>query len=469
MKVQQGYVIVELAVGYACSLALGMLGYTIPTGLFLIALGLFGAFYYVKRSGKLTDFRALLVLSWLVGEGIAAFKLSYLQSEWTLMTWLSFGGFFLCFLTGFEVTEYIHVTKEKKNRETPKKRKFSPQKKSKWKKLFETQEEGMEERLYRSIWIVSGVTMFTFIVEAIILKFVPLFSFSKTPTYDLFHVTGLHYFTVSCMFTHALTLIYFLQYRQSAITQKKPLLIANIISISIPIMCVSKFQFLLTILLPVIIFLQMTGDIYTIDWKRWMPRILGVCAAVAVILIALVMRRNYQSGYLESIFEMKNPDMPMLLQYIYIYVANNFDNFNCLTIQLPAHSMGMKMLFPIFALTGLKFVFPQLINYPNFVTKTELTTLTIIYDAYYDFGLIGVLIFGLLLGIACEEMNRWSNQRKSPFAQLFYGLTAICIMLSFFSTWFSNPTIWFYYTAALLLWIYVSGIWKNVWEKKVTA
>lgn len=466
MKIRPGYVIVELAAGYACSLALGVLGYTVSTGLLLIALGLFGAIYYIRRSGKLTDFRALLLLSWLVGEGIAAFKLSYLQSEWTVTTWLSFGGFFLCFLVGFEITEYLQKRRDEAKKALPKKTKFSARNKRGIKKIFETREDGMEERLYRSIWIVSAVTMLTFIIEAIILKFVPLFSFSKTPTYDLFHVTGLHYFTVSCMFTHALTLIYFLQYRQSAIAHKKPLVIANVLSISIPIMCVSKFQFLLTILLPVIIFLQMAGDIYTINWKRWFPRILGVCAAVGIILIALVMRRNYQSGYLESIFEMKNPDMPMLFQYIYIYIANNFDNFNCLTMQLSEHSMGMKMLFPVFALTGLKFVFPQLINYPNYVTKTELTTLTIIYDAYYDFGLIGVFVFGLVLGVACEQINHWSNQKKSPFAQLFYGLTAICIMLAFFSTWFSNPTIWFYYAAGLFLWIYVSGIWKNVTERK---
>ena len=55
--------------------------------------------------------------------------------------------------------------------------------------------------------------------------------------------------------------------------------------------------------------------------------------------------------------------------------------------QLTAHTWGLQMLFPFFALTGLKFVFPQLVTIPDFVTKTELTTLTMFYDAYYDFGI----------------------------------------------------------------------------------
>ena len=37
-----------------------------------------------------------------------------------------------------------------------------------------------------------------------------------------------------------------------------------------------------------------------------------------------------------------------------------------------------------------------LVNDPN-ITKEELTTLTVIYDAYYDFGIAGVIFFALAL------------------------------------------------------------------------
>ena len=52
----------------------------------------------------------------------------------------------------------------------------------------------------------------------------------------------------------------------------------------------------------------------------------------------------------------------------------------------------MKMLAPFWTLTGLKFLVPTLTAFPYYVTKEELTTLTMFYDAYYDFGVIGVFV-----------------------------------------------------------------------------
>ena len=82
--------------------------------------------------------------------------------------------------------------------------------------------------------------------------------------------------------------------------------------------------------------------------------------------------------------------------------------------QLTAHTWGLQMLFPFFALTGLKFVFPQLVTIPDFVTKTELTTLTMFYDAYYDFGIIGTSLFAFIIGLtAAAVFNSGASEEKS--------------------------------------------------------
>ena len=81
-----------------------------------------------------------------------------------------------------------------------------------------------------------------------------------------------------------------------------------------------------------------------------------------------------------------------------MYIANNYDNFNCLVTELPAHSMGLKSLFPLWALTGLKFIKPELVDFPIYTTKEELTTVTLFYDAYYDFGVVGVFLFSAAWG-----------------------------------------------------------------------
>ena len=81
--------------------------------------------------------------------------------------------------------------------------------------------------------------------------------------------------------------------------------------------------------------------------------------------------------YLNGIFEMKNAATPIFITQPYMYVANNYDNFNCLVENLAGHTFGLKMLFPLWALTGLKFLKPELVNFQIFVNKEELTTLTL--------------------------------------------------------------------------------------------
>ena len=147
---------------------------------------------------------------------------------------------------------------------------------------------------------------------------------------------------------------------------------------------------------------------------------------------------------------MKYEKMPIFVTQPYMYVANNFENFNCMVVQLTEHTWGIRMLFPVFALTGLKFIFPQLTSSAVYLTKPELTTLTMFYDAYYDFGIVGVFCVALIIGIAAKVLTRVVKNSKNPVAYLFYGQLAIYLGLAFFTTWFSNPTTWF--------WLVLTGV-----------
>ena len=45
---------------------------------------------------------------------------------------------------------------------------------------------------------------------------------------------------------------------------------------------------------------------------------------------------------------------------------------------------------------------PNLVPATVYLTSTELTTLTMFYDAYYDFGVIGVFVIALLIGVVAK-------------------------------------------------------------------
>ena len=166
--------------------------------------------------------------------------------------------------------------------------------------------------------------------------------------------------------------------------------------------------------------------------------------ALVPVYIILTVFRHHDVTYLNSIFEMKYSKMPIFITQPYMYVANNFENFNCMVAQLTEHTYGLKMLFPFFALTGLKFLYPQLVSFPIFLTKKELTTLTMFYDAYYDFGIVGVFIFAVIIGAVAKVLMSVVKKSQNPVSYLFYGQIAIYLGLAFFTTWFSNPTTWFW-------------------------
>ena len=95
---------------------------------------------------------------------------------------------------------------------------------------------------------------------------------------------------------------------------------------------------------------------------------------------------------------------------------------------LVEHTFGLKQLFPVFALTGLKFVFPALVAFEMPVTIKELNTLTLIYDAYYDFGLIGVFLFGLILGAVCAALTQKIRKSSNPI--FVFVLRTACTVFS---------------------------------------
>ena len=87
--------------------------------------------------------------------------------------------------------------------------------------------------------------------------------------------------------------------------------------------------------------------------KRLLPLVIVICAA-----IGCTPKHNLKirlKGF-------HNDTLILGVMPLSDYIANNYDNFNCLVEQLPNHSLGIKGMFPLWALTGLKFLKPELIQ-----------------------------------------------------------------------------------------------------------
>ncbi len=408
------------------------------SGASLLMAALYLYVYDYRRTGNPLHLRALFSLFWVGGQGISCFKLSRLQTDWESITWACFFVALAAFWTVFEFVQRPWTGKKN----------VTDQKG--WKKQGGAA-AGYETGLFTAILLLTAVSFGAFLLEAAVLGYVPFFLRGVPHAYSYFHISGVHYFTVSCVLVPSMTVIYFLKCREAGKKKKCIAAAASALAVTIPVLCVSRFQLIFAVILAVLTFMQISGE-------KKIRYLFGAAAALLPLYVALTVARSHDVTYLNGIFEMKNENTPTFITQPYMYIANNYDNFNCLVKELPAYAYGMKGLFPLWALTGLKFLKPELAAYPIYTTKEELTTVTLFYDAYYDFGTGGVFFFAAALGVFAAWLMKKAAGSENPFWQLFYAQAAMYFMLSFFTTWYSNPATWFYFAATGAAAVYVEII-----------
>lgn len=408
---------------------------------YLSGAGLIGAAVYLyledyRKTENMLNLRGLFALSWVGGQGLSCLKLSRLGASWSPMTWLCFLAAFAGFYCTFMFLEhYLGVER------------MSPMRYNGF--------GNYEQSVFFCACGLTVVSFGCFLIEAAALGFVPLFVRGVPHAYSAFHLTGIHYFTVSCVLVPSICVIYFCINRGRDRIKSIMMAVMGLLSLAVPILCVSRFQLIFAVILAVLTYIQMDGRL------NLLYAVFAMAALVPLYLL-LTVARSHDVSYLNAVFEMKNENMPIFITQPYMYVANNYDNFNCLVEELGSHSWGLKMLAPLWTLTGLKFKFPGLTNFPYFVNREELTTLTLFYDAYYDFGIIGVLGLSCILGGLAFYLMQKMKKVRNPITYLFYSQIAIYMMLSFFTTWYSNPTTWFYLAATGAIAFATSRRWGTI-------
>lgn len=421
---EYGTYMLSFFVSYIASLA----KWYYASGIILIVEAVYLYVHWVRESGSFVELRALFTLAWVGGQGISCLKLSTLQDTWSYITWLSFFVIYIAFGIGYEWgRKYSRV--EGKEPEKNKKK---------------------ADRLFRCIMLLLVVSAGCFVIEIIRIGYIPVFS-DEPYSYSYFRMSALHYLhycAISCILIPGLTVLWKKIDSEESKWRNGAIIIANIVAFAVPFLYVSRFQFLFEIGVAAVIYILVNKNM-----RKSTLALLGLVVCAAYVVITLSQKRD--AIYLNNVFKMKYTHMPVFLTQPYIYIANNYDNFDCLVKNLPKFSYGLRMLFPFVSLTGLKFVMPNLVPATVYLTSTELTTFTMFYDAYYDFGVIGVFVIALLIGVVAKVIIDIIKKSDNPVVYLLYGQIAVYLALAFFTTWFSSPATWFWLIITGMIYCYV--------------
>ena len=176
-------------ISYGASYLFARAGFYWLSGIILILAALFLYWRDYRRTENIIHLRGLFSLFWVGGEGIACLKLSELSFDWNIITWLCFLVAFLGFWVTFEFFAKLQGE--------------SGGQRSSWFSF-----NGYERPLFLSMAFVTFVSLAGFIIEAAVLGFIPFFVKGVPHAYSTFHITGIHYFTVSCVLVPSLSVLY---------------------------------------------------------------------------------------------------------------------------------------------------------------------------------------------------------------------------------------------------------------------
>ena len=422
------------AVGY---LAAGWLSRTAvyPLAGLVLAVLAVGHFAYAgSRNGTYLTLEGIFLISWIGGQALAQLRLSRLQQVWCPQTWCLLFLTVICFFLASRLEEKLHpvlsarLSRKKSGRDA---RAAAP----------------AAQSLGRAAVLITAISVASLLFEFSRLHFLPVFS-PWPHAYFYFHVKGFHYITVSAIYVPALAVLYRNRSRQEGLAERRldaAVAVCTVIAVLVPIVLVSRYQLFFAAFFAVVC--------YVAVGKKLTPRaIILLFVAAAAGYAVLTVLRHHDVEYLNGIFEPRWERMPIFITQPYMYIVNNYENLNCLVEKIETHSHGARSFMPFFALTGLKNQLPEL---PVFKTKTELSTLTIFYDSYYDFGPAGSAVLAFLLGWWGAFVQRIARTNPNPACLLLYGQTAVYFVLSFFMPWTSDLSVWFGLFVTLLVYLYV--------------
>ncbi|MBO6119097.1 MAG: oligosaccharide repeat unit polymerase [Lachnospiraceae bacterium] len=427
---------------YFVSVIFYYLQHRIIASVIMISLAIFLYGLDVANNKRIVTVRGLFVLGFIGGFGLSLLKLSKLSQDYNILTFIA------VFISYFALYFGTFLSDKKMDKKDTDAYRY---------KIEKIEATFLPQEILLIVLFI--ITCSSFITEVVILKFIPIFTLATPHAYSTFHVFMLHYITSFHSFIPCFAICnYFIEP-----TRKKSkifLILSFIYVIIMSLLMVSRSQLTLCIVLSLFIVLmyRLTLLKKILSNKRNIIILFFAGLFILALYLIITINRSHSVEYLKGIFEMKNENIPIFITQPYMYITHNFENLNYMIENIFRFTFGRRVLYPFFTLTLVKKFFPIVTDAPYYIIKEELSTVTLIYDFYYDFGLVGVAVFCFIIGYVGKKLENQAysiikaeEPYKNNYIIILYSLYCYFMIFSFFQTYFSLTDTWVYIIILLII------------------
>lgn len=432
MKTGKGiinYPFINIALGTITFIIAIMFYYSklnVISGIILMTTAIFLFFIDKKEKGYYTNTLGIFSAVWFFTIGLSNLRLHQSQVEWKFKTWICLLIAYICFNIGYNLAKRTNNEGRK------------------------VKEKNVSKKVNLTVITLFFILSFgIFILEAYLEGYIPMFS-KDMSSYQEFGAGRLHFFTVTCTFILPLSCIYYNLYKKE-INKKEfvYLLVINLIAVSIPFLIVSRFFIVMTVILAgfSIMELNKKKEIFIIA----MIIILGFTGWNIISQF-----RNQDEAYLKEALNIQDDTLLSVSNMqIYMYVAMNYDNFNCNVNNIENYSYGIKSILPVIELFKLDTLIPNAENITQVANRIieVYNTYPIITEAYFDLDILGIVIYMIIIGYIAAKTENLDS--KDMLNILLKSLIKYCLLFSFFVSYFSNKTFLFYIMLICLVKIFL--------------
>ncbi|HEX9658086.1 MAG TPA: O-antigen polymerase [Bacteroidota bacterium] len=388
----------------------------------------------------------IFAFMWSIAIALTELKYSAFQHEWNAQSWILLLIPIGSFLLGTFVAYVVNLEKD-----------LVPIHKM---RVRLNAERVREKQLFWLICLVTTVYAISYLANFLIKGWLPIEAAEKHVSRVDFNVTGLSFLTYLVPSIMFFVVLYFLKV-QAKKGKKVVLAILFLVVLGSFLLFVSRFQIIMIIIICVTLFYYSTQYIRFRTGLTLFLFVTGFFYWISSIRLS-----HLVATYLHTASRMRFSKDYALFTEPYMYFVMNLENFGRSVNLLESHTYGYYTFDFITAMSGLKYWvydYFRMERHPFLISSYN--TYTSFWPFYSDFGVVGLALIPLVLGLGIGMLYYQMRIRPSTKNVTAYGVMVFVMFLSFFIF----PLSWLWFELNMLV-IYLGLRWTMIpWKEHVLS